>query len=227
MQAGTHNGGGRSEHGLVKNHAYVIIGVDTLNDGTKLIKMRNPWGVEGFTGDYADSKMSADVKSQLDHDTGNDGNFWMTVAEFKSDVQYVGINLNTENWHHAHFLVLNDDRVAGESAGKWNFCGASCSRYTATVRNTSGKKQLIHVSANTWRSRSYPETEECLSATYNVSRAHSIYEAGATKVFTFWNDARWMDPVEFEVGQERTYTVELDLGRGGLSPDWSVAAWGE
>jgi hypothetical protein len=50
MQAGTHNGGGRSTYGLVKNHAYVIIGVDTLNDGTKLIKMRNPWGVEGFKG---------------------------------------------------------------------------------------------------------------------------------------------------------------------------------
>jgi hypothetical protein len=27
MQAGTHSGGGRSEYGLVKNHAYVILGV--------------------------------------------------------------------------------------------------------------------------------------------------------------------------------------------------------
>ena len=54
--------------------------------------------------------MSADVKAQLDHDTGNDGDFWMTVPEFMSDVQYVGINLNTENWHHGSFLVLDDDR---------------------------------------------------------------------------------------------------------------------
>jgi hypothetical protein len=67
--------------------------------------------------------MSADVKAQLDHDTGNDGNFWMTVPEFKSDVQYVGINLNTENWKHGHFLVLDDDQETGASPGKWNFCG--------------------------------------------------------------------------------------------------------
>jgi hypothetical protein len=63
MQAGTHSGGGRGTYGLVKNHAYVIEGVYELTDGEKLVKMRNPWGTEGYNGAYADSKMSEDVKN--------------------------------------------------------------------------------------------------------------------------------------------------------------------
>ena len=59
----------------------------------------------------------------------------MTVPEFKSDVQYVGINYNTENWTPNYFLALNDEDREGAVAGSWNFCGSSCSRYT--VRMTS------------------------------------------------------------------------------------------
>lgn len=29
--------------GLVQGHAYVALGVVTLDDGTRLVKMRNPW----------------------------------------------------------------------------------------------------------------------------------------------------------------------------------------
>ena len=116
MQAGTHSGGGRSKYGLVKNHAYVMLGVATLKDGTQLIKMRNPWGSEGYKGEYKDSNMSQDVKEQLKHTNSNDGTFYMTVPEFKSDVQYVGINYNTENWTPNYFLVL-DDKGQGAAAG--------------------------------------------------------------------------------------------------------------
>ena len=66
-----------------------------------------------------------------------------------------------------------------------------------------------------------------MSATYNVSKAHSIYAANGRKVFTFWNDARWMDPIEFKAGEETVFYIELDLERDGLSPDWAVTAWGE
>jgi hypothetical protein len=113
MQAGTHSGGGRGTYGLVKNHAYVIIGVDESN-GTRRVLMRNPWGTEGYNGQYADG-----VK---------DGDFYMTLPEFLTDVQYIGINLNTENWFHDYYLVLNDDG-SNASPGKWNFCGSQCVRY--------------------------------------------------------------------------------------------------
>jgi hypothetical protein len=66
-----------------------------------------------------------------------------------------------------------------------------------------------------------------MTATYEVNKAHSIYAADGRKVFTFWNDARWMDPIEFKADEEMVFYVELDLGRKGLSPDWAVTAWGE
>jgi hypothetical protein len=58
MQAGTQSGGGRTKYGLVRNHAYAILGVHELSSGEKLIHMRNPWGNEGYNGQYKDSNMS-------------------------------------------------------------------------------------------------------------------------------------------------------------------------
>ena len=39
-----------------------------------------------------------------------------------------------------------------------------------------------------------------MKATYDVDKAHSIYASDGRKVFTFWNDARWMDPIEMKAG---------------------------
>ena len=111
MQMGTECGNGRTDYGLVKCHAYVILGVQTLEStGEKMVKMRNPWGVESFNGKYKDSAMSSSVRSELDHTNSNDGTFWMTLDEFMNDTQYIGINYNTENWYHDYFLVLDDNK---------------------------------------------------------------------------------------------------------------------
>jgi hypothetical protein len=39
---------------LITGHAYSIIGVATYN-GTNLVKIRNPWGSEGWAGPWSDS----------------------------------------------------------------------------------------------------------------------------------------------------------------------------
>jgi hypothetical protein len=36
-----------------------------------------------------------------------------------------------------------------------------------------------------------------------------------------------MDPIEMKAGEEKTFYVELDLGRENMSPDWAVTTWGE
>lgn len=41
-------------NGLVNCHAFTILDAQQLTNGTKLIKMRNPWGSEMFVGDYSD-----------------------------------------------------------------------------------------------------------------------------------------------------------------------------
>lgn len=44
-----------------------------------------------------------------------------------------------------------------------------------------------------------------MDATYNVDKAHSIYLNNDNKVYTFWNDSRWMDAIEFDVDEVKTY----------------------
>jgi hypothetical protein len=41
-------------YGLPGGHAYTLLGARELKDGTKLLKMRNPWGSENYNGPYSD-----------------------------------------------------------------------------------------------------------------------------------------------------------------------------
>ena len=43
------------ENGLAHSHAYTVVGVVTLDTGARLVKMRNPWGSERYTGPYCDT----------------------------------------------------------------------------------------------------------------------------------------------------------------------------
>lgn len=43
-----------NEVNLAKNHAYSVLGVKTLSNGTRLIKVRNPWGSERYSGPWSD-----------------------------------------------------------------------------------------------------------------------------------------------------------------------------
>lgn len=77
--------------GLVGGHAYTVIGIQELTNeaGTKvehrLVKVRNPWGVEKYTGDFSDSdkKWTAEYKKQAGLVEKNDGTFFIPIEKFK------------------------------------------------------------------------------------------------------------------------------------------------
>jgi hypothetical protein len=55
MVAGTPTGNGQNNKNLYFNHAYTILKLVTLeSNGQRLIKFRNPWGLEKYTGAYSD-----------------------------------------------------------------------------------------------------------------------------------------------------------------------------
>ena len=194
--------------------------------------MRNPWGQETFKGNYSDKKanseMTSAVAAELNHTIDeNDGTFWMLLEHFKSQVQYIGINYDTSNWHHDYFLALNDTKEESKE-GEWNFCGSDCYRYKAYVKNMSDQPNVVHVGAHTWRPRSIPNKAECQEAIgYSANRAHSIYREGDRRVYTFWNDGRWIPGYTLQPEEELEYIVEMDLARDKMSQDWSITAWGE
>lgn len=43
------------DKGLVQGHAYVVLGVQQLNNGVKIVKLRNPHGSDSWKGDYSDN----------------------------------------------------------------------------------------------------------------------------------------------------------------------------
>lgn len=42
-------------NGLIGNHTYSLISTHILTDGTRLVKVRNPWGRSEWTGAFGDA----------------------------------------------------------------------------------------------------------------------------------------------------------------------------
>ena len=70
-------------HGLVEDHAYTALGV-VETDGNKLIKMRNPWASEQYTGAWCDSceEWTDKTKTEAGWTDANDGVFFMTLSDY-------------------------------------------------------------------------------------------------------------------------------------------------
>ena len=145
----------RNSVGIVFNHAYSILAAKELNDGTRLVKLRNPWDSDRYTGPYGDDNMTTAVANELGHSLDTeDGFFYMDVNDFYKNFSTYGVTYNVEGWHHAWHLVLNDDGSDGGSPGQWNgWCGNTCTRYTAKVKNDFNGVNKIHVGLHTWRKR--------------------------------------------------------------------------
>jgi len=99
----------------VQGHAYVVLGVTTLNNGQRLVQLRNPWGKDSYKGDYSDysGRWTAALQQELGYtpDT-EDGRIWMTIEDYYNQVEETYINFDVTNWHSAHFLKLNDQSQA-------------------------------------------------------------------------------------------------------------------
>jgi len=85
MECSTRNHPETQNKGLVCYHAYSVVGIAALNDGTKLLKIRNTWGHGEWTGKWSDDddRWTDQVKRQVDHFVdSDDGSFHMELQDF-------------------------------------------------------------------------------------------------------------------------------------------------
>ena len=79
--------GGGDKKGLVTNHAFTTLGVAEYK-GTKLVKIRNPWGSERYKGAWSDQDTkawTADALKALGHTKNTrDGTFYMPIKNYKT-----------------------------------------------------------------------------------------------------------------------------------------------
>ena len=105
MTANCHN----KHASLITGHAYTMLGAIQLSNGVKLIRMRNPWGSEKYTGPYNDNDavwtpaLKAEVaRTHGTHAWGDDGAFYLPVSDFKRAFTTYAV------------LLYKDDRRRGE-----------------------------------------------------------------------------------------------------------------
>ncbi|KUI63270.1 Calpain-15 [Cytospora mali] len=87
------DGGYGDRDGISEGHAYVIMEARTLKNGTRLCKLRNPWGKikkGNWEGAWSDGskEWTTEVKEELDHTFGSDSTFWISYDDLLRKYQH-------------------------------------------------------------------------------------------------------------------------------------------
>jgi len=84
MVSHSNDGTGKTYDGAAAGHAMTVLGVVKLSNGTKLVKMRNPWGHYDYHGPYSKaSDWTAADKKVAKWSSAEDGIFFTPVANYK------------------------------------------------------------------------------------------------------------------------------------------------
>ena len=72
--------------------------------------MRNPWGAEDYNGAYSDKSplWTPALRKQAGSVIGNDGEFFIPIADYKKSFAETSINYNPSAMSRSTFLVLDD-----------------------------------------------------------------------------------------------------------------------
>ena len=154
IMAGT-PGGSNADHdanGLVLGHAYTTLGVIELSDGVRLVKMRNPWAKEDYTGRWCDSCSEWDnhptAKSEAGWEEVDDGIFFMPIGLYKSAFVVTEVSHDMTNWSSDYFLMLDDTTT---SPGRFRWCGSTCTNHKMILE--SDTTQTVFLTVHTWHKR--------------------------------------------------------------------------
>ena len=96
---------------LVTGHAYSMLGAVKLSNGVQLVKVRNPWGREKYSGPYSDD--SSDWTDALKAEAGmvkaDDGIFFIPLADFKKAFTDYSV-LMYQDWKKSEKVVTGDGK---------------------------------------------------------------------------------------------------------------------
>ncbi|EAR84910.2 calpain family cysteine protease (macronuclear) [Tetrahymena thermophila SB210] len=85
-----------NELGILSGHAYSILDHQSVrgddNQFHKILKIRNPWGMKEWTGDWSDNsdKWNPVLRQRLNVESKNDGTFWMSIYDFAKYFEGIG-----------------------------------------------------------------------------------------------------------------------------------------
>lgn len=77
-----------------------------------MVRIRNPWGVDRYTGPWCDgdSRWTAAYQAQVPYNNNqNDGYFFMNVNDFVNAFSYFQINYINDGWNTNYYRRTSDD----------------------------------------------------------------------------------------------------------------------
>lgn len=130
---------------------YSMLDYAELKDGSgkvvhQLLKMRNPWGTENYSGPWSDSSSlwTPEWKKQVDLKVNNDGIFWMDFNFFYTNWDQASVAVLDKSMD-ANYQIKNLKDVQGVKKFK--------------LKNPSKQKMEIVVDAGS--DRLWPRSENC------------------------------------------------------------------
>ena len=68
--------------GIAYNHAFTIVAAAELDDGSKLLRLRNPWGEEKYFGPFSDKSDEWADYPGFEYLDADDGQFWIDAKTY-------------------------------------------------------------------------------------------------------------------------------------------------
>lgn len=96
-----------------------MLKVVQLSSGDRLVQLRNPWGADSFKGKWSDTSSvwtDALAKEAGFKNDQKDGFIFMSIEDYRKQVEETYVNYDPEGMHSSYFLRLNDDGT-GSTAG--------------------------------------------------------------------------------------------------------------
>ena len=107
---GTGSDKDKDPSGIAYRHAYTVLDAQELSDGTKLIKVRNPWGRERYFDDFADTPKSNAWKNYPDfpgYHEADDGSWWTTAEIYQKSMDYTTGNPDVRDEKMSYFALFD------------------------------------------------------------------------------------------------------------------------
>ena len=114
LTAGTANAELVGKKGLDPGHDYTLINVYKVDDNVKLVKLKNPYGNNEYTGDWSDysDKWTPELKKQCDFkEEGEEGIFYFPYRDFLEYFDVIHISKVEENYKTTYFKVSKNEAI--------------------------------------------------------------------------------------------------------------------
>ena len=109
----------KSKTGLIEKHLYSLIGIYTMNtnkEEVKLLKIRNPWGYQEWTGDWSDKSplWTESLKEELEFEKAEDGDFFIKIEDY------------IQNFSETYISAANAEYYQCSKIFDWKYHTFSC-----------------------------------------------------------------------------------------------------